>query len=144
MKRLLAAMLLAVFVAPVTAAQDLKADLIAIEKRLWTAWGKKDAEPTRKSLTTDAVMIVAGTAPIAGRDAIAKAISTLPCELRSFDFQNVELRQLTSDVVVLSYTATQDASCEGKKLPAKIRSTSIYVRQKGNWLQASYQETPIE
>lgn len=144
MQRTLATVLLMVVVAPIAGAQDRKADLMDVEKRLWTAWGKKDGEPTRKALTEDAVMLVAGTAPVAGRAAIAKTISTLPCELRSFELQDPNLRQLTNDVVLLSYTATQDATCEGKKLPAKIRSTSIYVRQKGNWLQASYQETPID
>ena len=125
-------------------AQDLKADLMVIEQRLWTAWGKKDAGPTQRHLTEDAVQLVAGTAPVTGRDAIADAIRTLPCELRNFSFQDTDLRRLTSDVVVLSYTATQDSSCEGKPLPAKVRATAIYVRQKGSWLQASYQETPLQ
>jgi len=125
-------------------AQGLKADLMAIEHRLWTAWGKKDAGPTQRQLTEDAVQLVAGTAPVTGRDAIADAIKTLPCELRNFSLQDTDLRRLTSDVVVLSYTATQDSSCEGKPLPAKVRATAIYVRQKGDWLQASYQETPLQ
>jgi uncharacterized protein (TIGR02246 family) len=144
MKSLLATVLLTIVIAPMAGAQDLKADLMAIEKTLWTAWGKKDGEPTKKHVTEDAVMLVAGTAPVAGRAAIVKTITTLPCELRSFDFQDPTLRQLTSDVVALSYTATQDATCEGQKLPARIRSTSIYVRQNGKWMQASYQETPVE
>lgn len=144
MKSVLATVLLTVMAPSLAGAQDLRADLMAVEKGLWTAWGKKDGEPTKKALTEDAVMIVAGTAPVVGRAAIAQTISTLPCELRSFDLQDANLRQLTSDVVALSYTAIQDASCEGQKLPAKVRATSIYVRQKGHWLQASYQETPIE
>jgi hypothetical protein len=28
-------------------------------------------------------------------------------------------------------------------MPPKVYSTSIYVRQKGKWMQTHYQETPI-
>jgi hypothetical protein len=45
--------------------------------------------------------------------------------------------------VALPYTATQDATCEGTKMPPKVYATSIYVRQKGKWLNTSYQETSI-
>jgi len=144
MKRVLVTVLLIVVVVLPAEAQDLKADLMAIENRLWTAWGNKDGGPTQKQLTEDAVQVVAGTAPVAGRDAIVKVITTLPCELRSFKLHDAKLRQLTPDVAILSYTATQDASCEGKRLPARIHATAVYVRQSGDWLQASYQETALK
>jgi hypothetical protein len=47
-------------------------------------------------------------------------------------------------VAILSYTATQDAICDGTKMPAKIYSSSVYVRKDGKWLSAAYQETPAE
>ena len=125
-------------------AADLKEDLLSTEKALWTAWGKKDGQLVGKHLTPDSVQVVAGTAPVVGRDNIVKSTATLPCELRSFAFSDATLRRLAATVAVLSYTATQDASCEGKKLPPKIRSTAIYVQQGGKWLVASYQETPLE
>jgi len=144
MKTVLAmALLISAIAAPVIG-QDLKADLMAIENKLWTAWGQKEAGPFQKYLTEDAVQIVAGTAPVAGRDAVVNVIKTLPCELRSFNLLDANLIRLTPDVVVLSYTATQDSSCEGKPLPAKVRATAVYVRQKGTWLQANYQETPFQ
>ena len=144
MRNLFVALLLACGVVPLALAADLQADLLAVEKSLWTAWGKKDGEPFKKALTADVVQIVAGTTPIVGREALVKVITTLPCELKSFAFQDARLRKLSAEVVALSYVATQDASCEGKKLPAKIQSTSIYVKQKGKWLQAHYQETPLD
>jgi uncharacterized protein (TIGR02246 family) len=144
MKKLFATLMLTLFLAPFAAAADLQADLMAIEKGLWTAWGKKDGEPFKKMLTADAVEVVAGTEPVVGRDAIVKVITTLPCELRSFAFQDGKLRRLSPDVVVLSYTATQDATCEGQKMPPRVYATSIYVRQKGKWLQTNYQETPLQ
>lgn len=144
MLKMFATLMLTLAMAPLAVAADLQADLLAVEKSLWTAWGKKDGEPFKKYLTVDAVEVVAGTTPVFGRDAIVKVITTLPCELRSFSFANGKLRRLSQDVVALSYTATQDASCEGKKLPPQIHATSIYLKQKGKWLQTSYQETPLD
>ena len=144
MRNLLATLLLSFVVTPLAFAADLQSQLLDVEKTLWTAWGKKDGEPFKKALTADAVEVVAGTMPVVGRDAIVKDITTLPCELTSFSFANGKLRKLAANVVVLSYTATQDSTCDGKKMPPKVYSTSIYVKQGGKWLQTNYQETPIE
>jgi hypothetical protein len=144
MKKLLAALVLQFALTVPAVAAELIDDLMAIEKGLWTAWGKKDGEPFRKALDVKAVEIVAGTAPLVGRDAIVKAITTQSCELRSFKFDDAELHRLGRDAVAVAYTATQDASCEGKKLPPKLRATSIYLKKQGRWMQRYYQETPVE
>lgn len=68
----------------------------------------------------------------------------MPCELRCFAHTDARVHKLGADVVVLSYTATQDATCEGQKMPPKVYSSSIYVRQKGKWMMTHYQETPIK
>ena len=131
-------------VAAVPASAGLQEDLVAMEKANWTAWGKADGEAFRKNLSEDAVQVVAGTEPLAGRDAIVKEISANTCVLKTFDFKDVKLRQLTPDVAILSYTATQDTTCDGTKLPPKVHSTAIYVKKDGKWLNANYQETPLE
>ena len=135
---------LMLILAAVPAAGGLQEDLLALDKAQWTAWGKKDGDVFRNNLTEDAVQIVAGVPPVVGRDAIAAGISSNSCELTSFDFHDAKLRQITPDVAILSYTATQDTSCDGTKLPAKVNVTSVYVKQKGKWLSASYQETPAD
>jgi uncharacterized protein (TIGR02246 family) len=144
MHKFVAVSFLLLTLVPPVAAADLKSDLMAREKAFWTAWGKKDGAAFKTGLTADAVEVVAGYGPIAGRDAIAKSISALPCELRSFDFKDPTLRRLSSTVVILSYTATQDATCDGKKMPPKLHAMSVYVKQSGKWKNANYQETPID
>jgi uncharacterized protein (TIGR02246 family) len=144
MRKILAALFCSLAFAPVAMAADLQAELMAMEKNFWTAWGRKDGEPFRKHLTADAVEMVAGTVPTIGRDAVVKEITTLPCELRSFALTDGKLRNVTKDVVIVSYTATQDATCAGKKMPPKVASTAIYVQQKGEWMLTQYQETPLD
>jgi uncharacterized protein (TIGR02246 family) len=131
-------------VAAVPALGGLQEDLIAMEKANWTAWGKKDGATATKNSTADSVQTIAGVGTLVGRDAIAKETSAHTCVMKSFDFQDPKLRQLTPDVVIISYTATQDTTCDGVKLPAKVQATTVYVKQSGKWLSANYQETPVE
>ena len=126
------------------AAAELKDDLLAMEKAQWTAWGKADGAALAKYITEDHSQTVAGIGTTAGRDAVIKAVNALECELKSFDFKDATLRQVAPSVAILSYTATQDTTCEGAKLPPKLRSTAVYVQKDGKWLSANYQETPLD
>lgn len=129
---------------PLSAADDLKGHLVKLDQAMWTAWGKADGKSFEKSLTKDAVQIVAGSGVMVGRDAIAANVNEGGCELKAFEFTGATVRRLAPNVAVLSYTATQDAACGDIKLPPKVQSTSIYVRKKGKWMNTSYQETPLD
>lgn len=144
MKKLLAVLLMSCGLVPMALAADLTTELMAQEKMLWTAWSKRDGEPFRKLLAPDAMEVIAGTRPTVGRDAIVKEITSHTCDTKSFAFQDARLRMLAADVALLTYTATQDTMCGKDRLPPKVLATSIGVRQKGQWMQVHYQETPIE
>ena len=143
-KHTFAAALVGFLVAASAMAGDLKDELVAIDKALWSAWGVGDAAPFKAHLTDDHVQAVAGAGVVSGRDQIVAGLSPDACEVKSFDFQDINVRQLADDVAVLSYVATQDASCGGEQLPPKVYATSIFVRHHGKWLSTSYQETPIQ
>lgn len=129
----------------VPALADLKDELMAREKAGWTAWSKKEGEWYRDTVTEDGVVAVAGAEIATGRDKIIADTNTHDCEMRSFELTDAKLREVTSDVAILSYLGKQDTTCQGQKLPAKVYSTAVYVRQgDGTWLMTSYQETPLE
>ena len=144
MKSSIASLLLIVAAVSPSVAADLKDDLVAMEKRAWTAWGSQDAQAFRDLMTEDAVQAVAGAGVSTGREKIMADVKSNTCQMKSFDFTDVKLRQLSPDIAVLTYMATQDTTCEGQKLPAKVFATSIYLRQGGKWRSTSYQETPLE
>jgi len=125
-------------------AGDLADELVAIDKALWSAWGVGDAGPFKEHLTDDHVQAVAGAGVVSGKDRIVAGFSEETCDVQSFDFQDVHVRQITDDVAILSYVATQDASCGGEKLTPKVFATTVYVHRDGKWLSAAYQETPID
>jgi uncharacterized protein (TIGR02246 family) len=144
MKSLHAVGLFMALVACPAIAADAESEVLAKEKSLWVAWQKKDGEAFRKAVTADSVQIVTDTAPVVGREAIVKAMTAPDCTLRSFELKDESAHRLAPDVILLSYSAKQDGTCAGEALKSSIRSTAIYVRQNGQWLERYYQETPAK
>ena len=65
------------------------------------------------------------------------------CEVKSFSFDNFKFVMLDENAALLTYTAMQDAVCNGETIPAKVRASVNYVKRGGKWLEAFYMETPI-
>lgn len=143
MKHVLSTFALGLMLTSFAWAADLQSDLMTMEKTLWTAWGKKDAETFKKHLTKDAVQI-GSSGSYSGLESILKAMGTQSCDMRNFGAQDVAMRKLSEHVVVLNYTLTQEGTCDGKKLSPRMSATSIYVKKDGDWMSTHYQESPID
>jgi hypothetical protein len=76
MKSAMATLLLIVAAVSPSVAADLKDDLVAMEKRAWTAWGSQDAQAFRDLMTEDAVQAVAGAGVSTGRERIMADVSS--------------------------------------------------------------------
>jgi hypothetical protein len=63
-------------------------------------------------------------------------------EVKAFALDHFRFVMLDSNAILLTYTATQDAVCGGKKAPARVRATVSYVRRGDRWLEAMYMQTP--
>src|SRR5215210_4606183 len=81
-------------------AADLQADLMANEKAMWTAWGKKDLEPFKKLTSADYVSVVGNRAPIVGQEGYLKYVRSHSCELRNISLQDATMQRLGKDVAV--------------------------------------------
>ena len=125
-------------------AQDAENAVIAKEKSLWVAWSNKDGEAFRSALTEDSVQVITGEGEIKGRDEIVRTMASPECALNSYSLGKINARRLAPDIIILSYSATQDGICGKRPLPTNIQATAIYVRQKGQWLESHYQETPTK
>ncbi|MEO6253946.1 MAG: nuclear transport factor 2 family protein [Ferruginibacter sp.] len=125
--------------AKMTKAQ-LEKHIIALDKLGWEAWKNKNADWFKTNTTEEFLSINSG-----GVSNKAQVIQSTPvdCDVKSFSFDNFKFVMLTETVVLLTYTATQDAVCGGKKIAPRIRASVNYVKRNGKWLEALYMETPI-
>ena len=74
----------------------------------------------------------------------AQFLKDLPsdCDVKSFALADHRVTTEKPDLVVVTYTATQDAVCGGNKLPERIRASVVYVKRNGKWMETLYMETP--
>jgi uncharacterized protein (TIGR02246 family) len=61
-----------------------------------------------------------------------------------YKIDGLKVKALTNDVVLVSYQATIKGTYKGKEVPSPVQVTEVWVRRGGKWLQASYQETPLD
>jgi len=115
-------------------------ELLAIEKRGWEAWKNRDSTAYRAVLADDAVST--GRSGVSG---VAQMIAGLAdCEVRSYalDEGTARVTPIAPDVALLTFRATQDATCGGSAAPRAVWASSLYARRGGAWRNVFYQETP--
>jgi len=113
--------------------------IIATEKKLWEAWKNKDAKPFRANLAADAVQVSENG--VGDKAAVLKEIPGGDCEVRSYSLTDLKVVFLASNVAVLTYKGTQDATCAGQTAPPAIWASTTYVLRGGRWLAGAHQET---
>ena len=64
------------------------------------------------------------------------------CRVTACSLADFQLTALDENVVLLTYTATQDAVCGGEKAPSSVQVAVNYVRRGGRWLEAMYMQAP--
>jgi len=118
---------------------SVEAQIIALEKAGWEAWKNKDAKWYQTNLTEDYLLV--NSEGVRNKTQTVKSIAS-ECEVKSYSLDNFKFVMLDKNTALLTYTGMQDAVCNGKTIPATVRSSAVYVKRGGKWLAALYMETP--
>ena len=117
----------------------LKAEIIALDTQGWEAWKNNDPAWFQENTTEGFISI--STDGISNKAEVVKATST-DCDVKAFSLADFKFIVLDENAVLLTYTATQDAVCGGKKAPVTLRVAVNYVKRRGRWLEAMYMQAP--
>ncbi len=119
----------------------------AVEKALqtkeqagWQAWKDNDSKAFNEMLPENAVNIAGGTMEN-GKSNIMKDLASANCAIASFSLSGFAYMWLDKDTVLMTYNASQDGTCAGKKIPGKVIASSIWQKQGGKWVSPFHQET---
>ncbi len=123
--------------------QAVENSLKTKEQAGWQAWKDQDPKAFQDMIPDDAVNIAAGMMEH-GKQAILKDLSSGTCSVNSFSLSDFSFQWIDKDAVMLTYTATQDATCNGKKQPGKVIASSLWVKKGGKWMSPFHQETTAE
>lgn len=149
MKRMLIIMVIAIAASSMALGQmktpesnknSVEAQLTALDKQGWEAWKNRDGGFFQSFLSEDSIGV--GATGVDNKAQIIKDISGSSCEVKSYSLDNFKVVMLDKNTAILTYKGTQDATCNGKALPATVWASSIFVRRGGKWLAAFHQETP--
>jgi hypothetical protein len=119
---------------------DLDKTLIQLEKASWVAWQKHDTKFYGRFLSDDHVEV--GFAGPDGKANVVKGVES-GCTVKSYDTKGFKVTRLGPDTALVTYWASQDTLCGGQPVPSPVWASSLYVRRKGQWLNAVYQQSAI-
>lgn len=125
--------------AKTTAAAPTKDALMTLEKGGWEGWKNRDPKWTEENVSDKYVGF--GSTGRMDKAASIKSFTAQKCEIKSYALSDDQMQMVGPDVAVLTFKAVQDYTCDGKKGPANVNSTSIYVREGDKWKSAFYGET---
>lgn len=110
-------------------------DLVELEQRFWTS----DVDMYRQRVTDDALMVFAEPVGILTK---AQILTSIAGAARWADvrFENVQVRPVANDVVLLVYKAT--ARRENDDDWYEALASSVYMKRTGEWMLAFHQQTP--
>ncbi len=123
---------------PTSKDSKVEAQIIALEKAGWEAWKNKNAAWFQTNLADEALQV--GGAGVLNKSQIVKTAGT-DCEVKSFSLDDFKFLMLDKNSALIAFTGKQDGVCGGNTIPAKVYSTSVYVKRGGKWLNALYTET---
>jgi len=131
-----AVLLLAVQVRADTA-EEVERSVQTIQK----AFDKGDVDTLKGLMTKDHVAILT----YARFDNAADQLKVLSdWKTSEYKIDGLKVKTLTKDVALVSFQATIKGTYKGKELPSPVQVGQVWVRRDGKWLQASYQETPLD
>jgi hypothetical protein len=132
--------------APVPAASktngddDLTKSLSEMDKNAWDAWSKKESKFFEDWASAGYVSLDSDGRTDKAK--LVKEISESPCEVKGFSMEGFKAVQISDDLAILTYTASQDGKCGETVLPKNVFASTIYVKDGGAWKGAFHIETP--
>ena len=117
----------------------LESKIIALDTQGWQAYKTNDPNWFEKN-TTEGFISISSDGTL-NKAEVLKSIAN-DCKVASFALANFKFVMLDKNAVLLSYTATQDAICGGKKAPTNLQVAVNYVNRGGKWLEAMYMQAP--
>src|SRR5262245_16931322 len=109
-------------------------------RSIQAAFDKGAREALQGLMTEDHVSIMTYTHSSNARD-LLKSLSDYNFSKYKISEQRVKF--LTREVAIASHHATIDGTYKGKEVPSPVHVTTLWLKRRGKWLQAFYQETPV-
>ena len=122
-------------------AQDLRDQLMALERQSWEYMKERDRPAMRRLLAEDLLQIYADGSRYYKSEFLDYMTDY---RLDSYEIEpTYAVRVISPDVAMLVYRVTSRGAARFTRTTTdKVLATSLYVRRNGTWTSVLYQETP--
>ena len=117
-------------------------DLQSKEQAGWQAWKDHNTKSIEDMVPEDAINIADGTVT-KGKQQVLSSMTSPGCMVNNFTLSDFAYMWIDKDTVMMTYTATQDATCSGQKQPGKVFASSLWQKKGGKWVSPFHQETAM-
>lgn len=118
--------------------ESAEAEVVALEKRAFEAWKKKDKTFFAEHMAEDGQYLDQNG--VGGKAQYVRAIIDNDCTINGYELGQTKVSLLSEDVALLTYRYTYDIVCGGKPEAGPLWASTLYVRRGGRWLIAFHQE----
>ena len=116
--------------------------LEAKEKTGWQSWKDHTSKPLEEMTPQESINIADGMIA-KGKQQILQNIANPACKVKSFSLSDFSYMWVDKETVLMTYTATQDATCSGKKQAEKVIASTLWQKKGGKWVSPFHQETDV-
>lgn len=124
------------------ATDDLTKNLSEMDKKAWEAWSKKDSK-FFEDWASDAYVSLDSDGRT-DKAKLVKEVAEMQCEVKGFSMEGFKAVQVSENVAILTYTASQDVKCGDNALPGNVFASTVYVKDGDSWKGAFHIETPAK
>ena len=127
---------------PVAPSAAVGEAVVAQEQAVLDALARSDVVALNEAFGNDFVYVDQFGAT---RWQLSKTSSTLPaCVLGTgWSLDRPMTTEIGTDLVVLTYSSSGKAVCEGRPLPSPVNSMSVWRKRAGRWVAVAHSATPV-
>ncbi len=126
---------------PAASATAADEAVIAREKSLYDAIAKNDIATFNRVVGSDFTGVDVNGAM---RWELSKSAEMLKgCTTGKWTLSDGKVTTVGSDITVLTYTASGEQTCNGKKSPSPVYALSVWQKRGGQWVAIAHSETPV-
>jgi uncharacterized protein (TIGR02246 family) len=131
----------AVLLLAVQARADTSEEVERSVRTIQKAFNEGDVDTLKRLMTKDHVTILT-YARFANTADQLKVLSDF--KFSEYKIDGLKVKALTKDVALVSYQAAIKGTYKGKEVPSLVQVAEVWLQRDGKWLQAAYQETPLD
>jgi ketosteroid isomerase-like protein len=110
-------------------------------RTIQTAFNKGEVNTLKGLMTEDHVTILTYARFSNAADQL-KVLAEF--KFTEYKMTGLKVKALTKDVALASYQASIKGTYKAKEVPSPVQVIQVWINRDGKWLQASYQETPVD